>query len=83
MDLPFLYLNAIGTFVVERSFNPYSNGSSFFIFGYVISLDSNRLCFNPYSNGSSFFINYHTSEEKQYGLSFNPYSNGSSFFIKK
>ena len=56
MDLPFLF--NVCAFIVPRKtrFNPYSNGSSFFILYLLISLTILILCFNPYSNGSSFFI---------------------------
>ena len=63
-----------------KCFNPYSNGSSFFII-----FDIN-VCvfivprFNPYSNGSSFFIIFIVSISAPVRR-FNPYSNGSSFFI--
>ena len=48
------------TGIQPLGFNPYSNGSSFFIFiknnyGFL------KISFNPYSNGSSFFI---TVQEK-------------------
>ena len=39
------------------SFNPYSNGSSFFITS-KLTIILKSLCFNPYSNGSSFFIGH-------------------------
>ena len=38
------------------SFNPYSNGSSFFIQQDLMPTKESRNRFNPYSNGSSFFI---------------------------
>ena len=55
MDLPFL--SNIFYFIVSGNsrFNPYSNGSSFFIIEQVLH-DLGEKCFNPYSNGSSFFI---------------------------
>ena len=56
MDLPFLSHRRLPAGDVLVGFNPYSNGSSFFITfrerGEVIE----NICFNPYSNGSSFFI---------------------------
>ena len=55
MDLPFLSEDFEVLIFAYSRFNPYSNGSSFFIhLNFVASLES--FCFNPYSNGSSFFI---------------------------
>ena len=65
MDLLFLSLPTVKTVGRAFCFNPYSNGSSFFI------ISRNRLHsvrytgFNPYSNGSSFFI---TQPEVDAGL---------------
>ena len=42
--------------IAKESFNPYSNGSSFFISGSIGNKDVTEIGFNPYSNGSSFFI---------------------------
>ena len=56
MDLPFLSGFAERFSSNVTSFNPYSNGSSFFISYYVISNFRTGISFNPYSNGSSFFI---------------------------
>ena len=56
MDLPFLCINAPVLVLSSLGFNPYSNGSSFFIplseRGDIILY----IRFNPYSDGSSFFI---------------------------
>ena len=56
MDLPFLSPKSSRQSVTEVRFNPYSNGSSFFIHGKQQSFYKKAFGFNPYSNGSSFFI---------------------------
>ena len=55
MDLPFLSeVTALNPTCVS-GFNPYSNGSSFFILKEKFQKEDMQ-GFNPYSNGSSFFI---------------------------
>ena len=81
MDLPFLSMDDIANIKANYCFNPYSNGSSFFIRIIFRGLDKTSKSFNPYSNGSSFFIHNTSQEEMTNTDSFNPYSNGSSFFI--
>ena len=54
MDLPFLLKKAMNSKIFTVSFNPYSNGSSFFILKGIVKTLKISKCFNPYSNGSSF-----------------------------
>ena len=56
MDLPFLFVAGFFMDFLISSFNPYSNGSSFFIRRNGNTGYCKDVCFNPYSNGSSFFI---------------------------
>ena len=80
MDLPFLSLSDQLQKESGGSFNPYSNGSSFFMIDDEKSILDYLDSFNPYSNGSSFFITQN-HQQTIYPRCFNPYSNGSSFFI--
>ena len=57
MDLLFLFASMTTFLNVLESFNPYSNGSSFFILRVSDYYDT-IAGFNPYSNGSSFFIKH-------------------------
>ena len=81
MDLPFLYQVEEIIMSLGTRFNPYSNGSSFFM-GYI--------CYpNAYLSQVSILIlmdlpflyggDLKPGEKTE---SFNPYSNGSSFFIR-
>ena len=81
MDLPFLSGVMYSTGKEVVSFNPYSNGSSFFIIDEDAEDGMDVMGFNPYSNGSSFFIPAPAICEYMLVFRFNPYSNGSSFFI--
>ena len=80
MDLPFLFYSSAYTSDTKKCFNPYSNGSSFFIT--LLTL----------SNGSVLWVSililmdlpfllYALNPDLVVSVGFNPYSNGSSFFI--
>ena len=80
MDLPFLSERLIIEPVRLRCFNPYSNGSSFFILCLLHLL----LCIQCVSILILMdlpFLYISVYNEQIEGESFNPYSNGSSFFM--
>ena len=81
MDLPFLLQHQKAKSKSTASFNPYSNGSSFFMLFILTTTKHNRkvsililmdlpFLSKKYDNSNAYF------------LSFNPYSNGSSFVIR-
>ena len=79
MDLPFLSVEwSIGQ-LIYRSFNPYSNGSSFFIIlseNIKMSIHVSILILMDLP-----FLLLKERSETIVKICFNPYSNGSSFFI--